>query len=77
MSIEQILIVIVGLGCGLLGWLGRVLWDAVKKLQTDLSALEVKIGTDYIRYDRLQDSLKPIMEALAEIKSTLSHKVDK
>ena len=77
MTIEQILIAVVGLGCGLLGWLGRVLWDAVHKMQEDLTRLEVKLSADYIRYDRLQDALKPILDGLAEIKASLNHKVDK
>lgn len=62
---------------GALGWFSRTLWDAVMQLKEDLSKLEVKIGTDYVRYDRLQDALKPIMEALLEIKDNLRYKVDK
>lgn len=68
---------LLGLFCGLLGWLGRELWQAVQQLRRDLSALEVRIGTDYVRYDRLQDALRPIMETLEEIRSALTHKVDK
>lgn len=66
-----------GLFCTILGWLGRELWSAVQKLRADLSALEVRIGNDYIRYDRLQDLLKPIVDSLEEIKSALTHKADK
>ncbi len=79
MNIDLQSIFMVGLGCvcGLLGWLGRELWGAVQKLRSDLSALEVKIGTDFVRYDRLQDALKPIMHALDDIRETLKGKADK
>lgn len=66
-----------GVGCGVLGWLWRELWTAVQQLRKDLGALEVRIGTDYIRYDRLQDALRPIKDSLEEIKSALTHKADK
>ncbi len=72
-----ILTVLLGLVCGLLGWLGRELWNAVQQLRRDLSALEIKISAEYIRYDRMQDALKPIMEALEDIRKALTHKVDK
>lgn len=62
---------VVGVACALLGWLARELYAAVKSLREDLQKLEVRIGTDYVRYDRLQDALKPINEALHEIKVTL------
>lgn len=62
---------------GVLGWFGRELWQAVQELRKDLSALETKIGTDYVRYDRLQDALKPIMDALNHINSKLDSKMDK
>ena len=66
-----------GVGCGVLGWLWRELWTAVEQLRKDLGALEVRIGTDYIRYDRLQDAFKPVLDALTEIKHTLQGKADK
>jgi hypothetical protein len=60
-----------------IGWFCGQLWSAVQKLKEDLVALKVSISSDYVRYDRLQDALKPIIESLNEIKNTLSHKADK
>lgn len=77
LDLNTVLLSAVGLVCAILGWLGRELWAAVQKLRADLSALEVRIGTDYVRYDRLKDALQPITDALDEIKAALSHKVDK
>lgn len=76
-DLNTVLLSAVGLVCAILGWLGRELWSAVQKLRADLYALEVRIGTDYVRYDRLKDALGPIMEALDDIRSTLAQKADK
>lgn len=76
-SITEIILAVVAIATGVLGWFARQMWDAVQKLRIDLTELEIRIGSDYVRYDRLQDSLRPIMEALRDIQSTLSNKVDK
>lgn len=73
----QIVMLGLGVACGILGWFARELYNAVQQLRKDISALEIKIGTDYIRYDRLHDALKPIMDNLHEIKDTLKGKADK
>lgn len=77
MTVEQIIMSLLGMSCGVLGWFARELYGATQSLRKDLSALEVHISSYYIRYDRLQDALKPIMDGLAEIKHTLSTKADK
>lgn len=77
MSFEQLSLILLASACGVLGWFARELYNATQSLRKDLSALEVRIGSDYIRYDRLQDALKPIMDSLKEIKHTLSEKADK
>lgn len=77
MSLEQAFIALLTCACAVMGWFARVLYDAVNKLKDDLRALEVRVGTDYIRYDRLQDALRPIKDTLDEIRSALSHKADK
>ena len=66
-----------GIVCAVLGWLARQLFYAVKELNRDLSSLQKEINRDYVRYDRLKDSIEPIMDALAEIKSVLAGKMDK
>lgn len=77
MTLEQVLLAALSVGGGVLGWFARELYGAVNKLKEDLKLLEVRIGTDYVRYDRLQDAMKPVLETLQEIKQALSHKVDK
>ena len=77
MSLEQAMLAGLSAGFGVLGWLARELWSAVQSLRQDLSKLEVRISSEYIRYDRLQDALQPIKDSLDEIKTALSHKADK
>jgi hypothetical protein len=77
MDVTQIGVIALGIGFSALGWFARELWSAVQALKTEVKNLEVKIGTDYVRYDRLQDALRPIKEALDEIKTSLRDKADK
>ncbi len=77
MEVSQIALWVLGAVCTVLGWFARELYNATQSLRKDLSTLEVRIGTDYVRYDRLQDALKPVMDSLTEIKHTLQGKADK
>lgn len=77
MNVEQMVIGLIGIACAILGWFARELYNATQALRKDLSALEVEIGRDYVRYDRLQDALKPVMDSLHEIKQALQGKADK
>ena len=77
LDLQQIITGLLTVFSGMMGWFARELWQAVQSLRKDLSALETKIGIDYVRYDRLQDALKPIMEALQHINEKLDNKADK
>jgi hypothetical protein len=77
LDMTQIGLTFLGVVCAALGWFAREVWQAVQKLRETVSQLEIRIGTDYVRYDRLQDALKPIKDSLDEIKTALMHKVDK
>ena len=68
---------LLGIICGIIGWFSRELWAAVQSLKNDLNELEVQMSRDFVRYDRLQDALKPIHESLALIIDKLDRKVDK
>lgn len=68
---------LLGAACGVLGWFARELYQATQSLRRDLSSLEIRISNDYVRYDRLQDAMRPILDGIQEIKNALTHKVDK
>lgn len=61
----------------LLGWFARQIWNAVQELKKEIGDVRILMGTEYVRYDRLQDALKPVMDSLHEIKLTLAGKADK
>lgn len=65
---------LLGIACVVLGWFARELYSATQSLRKDLSALQVQIATEYVRYDRLQDALKPLVDAIKEINDKLSHR---
>ncbi len=77
MEMQQLALWALGVVSALLGWFARELYAATQQLRKDLSALEVQITSDYVRCDRLQDAMKPIMDSLSEIKHTLASKADK
>jgi hypothetical protein len=77
MTLEQIFIAIIGFTCAVGGWFARELYAATQQLRKDLASLEVQISRDYVRYDRLQDALKPILEGIHDIRETLKSKADK
>ena len=77
MDLTQLAVIGLSIVCGALGWFARQVWGAVQELKNDVNNLRVLIGTDYVRYDRLQDALKPVLDSLQEIKQTLSGKADK
>jgi len=77
MDYMQMAILLLGFAGACMGWFARQLWGAVQSLKEDVNNLRVMIGTDYVRYDRLADAVKPIMDSLHEIKETLKSKVDK
>ena len=59
------------------GWFARQLWDAVKSLQSDLSALREEIAKDYTRRDDFKDFAAEIRQMFREISDKLDKKADK
>lgn len=77
LNFTTIMVCVLTLTSGALGWFARELWSAVKELQKDLVNFRIQVSENYVRYDKLQDALKPIMDSLVEIKETLKDKADK
>jgi Tfp pilus assembly protein PilF len=68
---------ILGMATTAMGWFAKQLWNKSEKNLELINNIKVDLGTNYVRYDRLHDAMKPIMDALAEIKDTLKTKADK
>lgn len=63
--------------CLALGWGAKTLISSVRELERDVSKLRELIARDYVSYDRLKESLKPVFDILSEIKTKLDQKADK
>lgn len=77
MDFIQIALSILAIVSGAIGWFARQIWTATQELKKEIGDVRILMGTEYVRYDRLQDALKPIMDSLHEIKMTLAGKADK
>lgn len=74
----------VGLSGALGGFVLKLIWDAIKGLQTtdtkmasDLSSLRVLVAGNYVSRVEYRDDMANVMDALKRIEDKLSAKVDK
>lgn len=61
----------------LIGWFGRVLWEADKELRADLSRLREDLPHVYVTKDDYREDLRDIKQMLEKIFDRLENKVDK
>ena len=66
-----------GAALATMGWFARQLWDAVQKLKTDMSQLELSISDKYVRKDDFKDGIKELKEMLGKIFDKLDSKADR
>jgi hypothetical protein len=59
------------------GWFARQLWDAVQKLKSDISRLELTISDNYVKKDDWKDGIKELKEMLGKIFDKLDSKQDR
>jgi hypothetical protein len=60
-----------------IGWFARQLWDAVQKLKSDMSQLELSISENYVKKDDFKDGIKELKEMLGKIFDKLDSKQDR
>ena len=77
MSYQDLINIAAGAVIAIGGWFARQLWDAVKSLQSDLSALREEIAKDYTRRDDFKDFAAEIRQMFREISDKLDKKADK
>ena len=72
---------VINIGIGSLlavgGWFARQLWDAVQKLKSDISRLELTISDNYVKKDDWKDGIKELKEMLGKIFDKLDAKQDR
>ncbi len=72
-SIEWLL----GIGLAIVGWLARVLWQAVQELKEDLAEIKEQLPIHYVRKDDFREFRHNVMDALNRIEHLLYQKQDK
>jgi len=66
-----------GAGLATIGWFARQLWDAVQKLKSDMSSLELSISNNYVKKDDFKDGVKELKDMLGKIFDKLDSKADR
>ena len=61
----------------LFGWLLRVGYDSIKRLQNDMAELERHASETYVRRDDYRDDMAEVKSMLRQIFDTLNGKVDR
>lgn len=68
---------IITLGAGVFGWLMKTLWDSVRRLEENVSDIQVRVAGDYVRRDEFRHDIKRIFEKLDTIEAKIDSKADK
>jgi len=59
------------------GWFLRILWDSIKRLQSDMAELERHASETYVRRDDYRDDMAEVKSMLRQIFETINNKVDR
>ena len=77
MDWQNLINLIGGAALAVIGWFARQLWDAVQKLKSDMSRLELSISDNYVKKDDFKDGIKELKDMLGKIFDKLDNKADR
>ena len=84
MDFQDLYNIALGLVAALGGWIMRVIWDSLKELRTQDSALaekvsriEVLVAGEYVKKDELERAVQRLFDKLEHIEMKIDRKVDK
>ena len=77
MDWQNLINLVGGATLAVIGWFARQLWDAVQKLKSDMSKLELSISDNYVKKDDFKDGIKELKEMLGKIFDKLDNKADR
>jgi hypothetical protein len=60
-----------------IGWILKIVWDAIRNMQSDMKELEKDLHTKYITKDEYSRDILEIKNILMKISDKLDSKVDK
>jgi uncharacterized membrane protein (DUF106 family) len=76
MSQDTINLIITGAGA-VIGWVLRVIWESIRKLQDEMSAFQREVHTEYLSKDDYRQDIVEIKDILKQIFDKLDRKADK
>ena len=68
---------VITLGAGIFGWIMKTLWDSVRKLEKEVSDIEVLVARVYVKRDEFRQDIQRIFEKLDTIEAKIDSKADK
>jgi len=77
MDWQNLINLVGGAALATIGWFARQLWDAVQKLKSDMSRLELSISDNYVKKDDFKDGIKELKDMLGKIFDKLDNKADR
>lgn len=60
-----------------LGWIMKIVWDAITDLKKDMKDLNKEVHEDFVRKDDYRVDIAEVKQMLARIFDKLDNKVDK
>mgnify|MGYP006140264155 CR=1 FL=1 len=77
MDWQNLINLVIGSGLAVIGWFARQLWDAVQKLKSDMSRLELSMSDNYVKKDDFKEGIKELKDMLGKIFDKLDSKADR
>ena len=59
------------------GWILRVIWESIRKLQEEMNAFQREVHTEYLTKDDYRQDIIEVKEILKQIFDKLDRKADK
>lgn len=60
----------------MLGWGGKVIWDAIKELRRDLRVIETELPREYVRKSDWDRATDRVLAELREMKTDIGERMD-
>lgn len=77
MEVQALIDMLIGVVIMLIASIIKVLWDAVKTLQKDMTKLEVALPTLYVPKQEFREEIRELKSLLQQINAKLDEKADK
>lgn len=76
MSQDTINLIITGAGA-VIGWVLRMIWESIRKLQEEMNAFQREVHTSYVSKDDYRQDIVEMKDILKQIFEKLDRKADK